>query len=148
MGKEAEKRQVRDKGEVQFQNRASSLLPACPASSSLFSNFARATRVGTHGRLQTQESQDLSLHISMSSGGRGHRGGGRSPDVAPLVRAHEVEWDGQHCPFSRNRPGAMLQVHAVGAAGAQVSRRLWRMAGHRARWWLGTAGHSRTVRSE
>ena len=84
----------------------------------------------------------------MSSGGGGHRGGGRNPDAAPLVRAHEVERDGQHCPFSRNRPGAMLQLHAAGAAGAQVGWRLRRMAGHRARWWPGTAAHSRPGRSE
>lgn len=128
---------------MQFENRASALLPGRADSSGLFYKSVRENLIGPHGRL-LHGKEALLLPSSVLPGGGDHRGGDRNPQVVPL-RAQQVARARQHRRFSENHPRAMRHLPPADLVVFQVSGRLRRPAGLHARWGrrsAGRAGHS------
>ena len=129
---------------MQFEKRASALLPGRSDSSGRFYKLVRETLIGPHGRLLHAEKEALLVRSSVLPGGGDHRGGDRNLQVA-LLRAQQVARGRQHRRFSENHPGAMRHLHPDDPAGFQVSGSLRRPTGPHARWGrhsAGRAGHS------
>ena len=61
---------------MQFEKRASALLPGRSDSSGRFYKLVRETLIGPHGRLLHAEKEALLVRSSVLPGGGDHRGGG------------------------------------------------------------------------